>query len=270
MAFLGKTVRLNRLVPQEDGLYLGLTVDHAMARGVMPGLDTIEDTLAKLLAGEPNAITMHKGIADSCFGPYAGKVPLVLKCSTFSPYQPDADVIVADVEEAVRMGADAVSVGCIVGGNNQPEQIRTLSQFSKAAAEVGMPLVTHIYPRGNLIAPEDRMAWKNVLYAARVAAELGIDFIKTNYPGNKADFEKVVRGTPTRVMVAGGAPGGTIESYLQMTRDVIDAGGKGVTYGRFVFQYKNPTALVKTLRKIIHEGYSVKQAQEYLAELEHE
>ena len=27
MAFLGKSVRLNRLMPQGDGLYLGLTVD---------------------------------------------------------------------------------------------------------------------------------------------------------------------------------------------------------------------------------------------------
>ncbi|RGX56473.1 MULTISPECIES: class I fructose-bisphosphate aldolase [Anaerotruncus] len=268
MAFLGKSVRLNRLMPQGDGLYLGLTVDHAMARGVLPGLDTIADTLEKLLAGDPNAITMHKGIAEHCFEQYAGRVPLVLKCSTFSPYQPGADVIVADIEEAVRMGADAVSVGCIVGGDNQPEQIRTLSEFSKAAASAGMPLVTHIYPRGNLIAQEDRMAWQNVLYAARVAAELGVDLIKTNYPGSPEDFEKVVRGTPTRVLVAGGAPGGTIDSYLQMTRDVIDAGGKGVTYGRFVFQYQNPTALVKTLRKIVHEGYSVRQAKEYLAELE--
>ena len=89
------------------------------------------------------------------------------------------------------------------------------------------------------------MAWQNVLYAARVAAELGVDLIKTNYPGSPEDFEKVVRGTPTRVLVAGGAPGGTIDSYLQMTRDVIDAGGKGVTYGRFVFQY---TTVVPVIR----------------------
>ena len=166
------------------------------------------------------------------------------------------------------MGADAVSVGCIVGGDNQPGQLRNLSQFSKAAASVGMPLVTHIYPRGNLIAPEDRTAWQNVLYAARVAAELGVDLIKTSYPGNIDDFAKVVDGTPSRVLVAGGAPRGSIDGYLQMTHDVIAAGGHGVTYGRFVFQSGNPAALVKTLRKIIHENYSVKEAKEYLRELE--
>ncbi len=270
MTFLGKTVRMNRLMPYGDDRYLGLTVDHAMARGVLPGLDHIDKTLQEMVAGGPDAITMHKGIAALCYEPYAGRVPLVLKCSTFSPYQPDEDVIVADVEEAVRMGADAVSVGCIVGGDNQPEQLRNLSQFSKAAASAGMPLVTHIYPRGNLIAAKDRTAWQNVLYATRVAAELGVDLIKTNYPGNIDDFAKVVSGTPTRVLVAGGTPSGSIDSYLQMTHDVISAGGHGVTYGRFVFQYGNPSALVKTLRRIIHENCSVKEAKEYLDELENQ
>ncbi len=269
MAFLGKEIRLNRLMPEGDGLYLGLTVGHAMARGVIRGLDTIDDTLQKMVAGGPNAITMHKGIAENCFAPYAGKVPLVLKCSTFSPYQPDCDVIVADVEEGVRMGADAISVGCIVGGDNQPGQIHNLSKFAKAAASAGMPLISHIYPRGNLIPAGERYAWENVLYAARVAAELGVDLIKTNYPGNRSDFEKVVAGTPTRVLVAGGEVGNDVISYLQMARDVIDAGGKGITFGRVIFQYKNPPAFIKALYKIIHENSSVKEAMQYMADLEH-
>lgn len=76
---IGKEIRLKRLIPGTDGKYFGLTVDHAIARGVMPGLDTIDDTLSKMVAGGPNAITMHKGIAEKCFAPYAGKVALVLK-----------------------------------------------------------------------------------------------------------------------------------------------------------------------------------------------
>lgn len=35
-----KEIRLKRLMPTEDGKYFGLTVDHAMGRGVMKGLDT--------------------------------------------------------------------------------------------------------------------------------------------------------------------------------------------------------------------------------------
>ena len=268
MPFLGKNVRLNRLMPEGDGLYLGLTVDHAMARGVMPGLDCIDDTLAKLVAGGPNAITMHKGIAEHCFSKYAGKVPLVLKCTTFSPYQPDSDVTVADVEEGVRLGADAVSVGCIVGGHNQEQQIHNLSVFSKAAEAAGMPLVSHIYPRGDMIDSDKRSRVENVLYATRTAAELGVDLIKTNYTGDPDSFAKVVQGTPAMVLVAGGVNVRSVSDFLQMTRDVVDAGGRGVTYGRFVFSYSNPTALVKTLYAVIHKGYKVTEAMEYLKELE--
>ena len=110
---IGKEIRLKRLMPTEDGKYFGLTVDHAMGRGVMKGLDTIDDTIAKMVAGGPNAITMHKGIAEHCFAPYAGKTCLVLKLTTFGVYHYESDVQVASVEEAIAMGADAVSVGCI-------------------------------------------------------------------------------------------------------------------------------------------------------------
>lgn len=265
---LGKEIRLKRIMRQGDGHYLGLTVDHAISRGVLPGLDTIDETLAKLVAGKPNAITMHKGIAEHCFAKYAGEVPLVLKCTAFGLYHFDEDVPVADVEEAVRLGADAVSVGCIVGGDNQPQQMHMLSQFSKSAELAGMPLISHIYPRGNQIGKADQYAWENVAYAARIAAELGVDIIKTNYTGDQESFAKVVASAPTRVAIAGGEHSNSVREFLQMTRDVMDAGAIGVTYGRFVFQYKNPAALVKAVDLIVHGNSTVKEALELLDMLE--
>ena len=101
---IGKEIRLKRLIPGTDGKYFGLTVDHAIARGVMPGLDTIDDTLSKMVAGGPNAITMHKGIAEKCFAPYAGKVALVLKLTTFGVYHFDEDVQVANVRRDFSWG----------------------------------------------------------------------------------------------------------------------------------------------------------------------
>lgn len=86
----------------------------------MRGLDTFQKTIDDMCAGGPDAITMHKGLAERCFGQHAGITPLVLKCTTFSPYQPDFDTPVATVEEGVRLGADAVSIGCIVCGDKQP------------------------------------------------------------------------------------------------------------------------------------------------------
>ena len=265
---LGKDIRLKRLIPGEDGRYFGLTVDHAMARGVMPGLDCVADTIGKLAAGGPNAITMHKGIADACFAPYAGVVPLSIKLTTFGITHPDEDVQVATVEEAVSYGADAVSVGCIVGGDNQPRQLAMLGEISREAKKFNMPLICHIYPRGNQIPLEDRKKVENVIYAARTAAELGADIVKTTYTGSTESFEKVVSSVPTRVAIAGDTGYNNVKDFLQMTRDVLNSGAVGVTYGRFVFSYPNTTALVKTLSKMIHEDIGVNEAMEYLAYLE--
>lgn len=267
MGFLGKDVRMNRLFGK-DGRYLGITVDHAMARGVLPGLDHIGETLKKIVAGCPDAITMHKGIAERCFAPYAGKIPLILKCSTFSPYQPDLDTVVADIDEAVRFGADAASIGCMVCGDTQPGQIAAMAKMSKEANNAGMPLFAHIYPRGNRIAKEDFCKEEFTAYAARIGAELGIDLVKTNYTGDLKSFEQVAQSCPTRLAVAGGQPGKDIRYYMQMTHDVLEAGAVGVTYGRFVFQYRDPASLIRALASIIHGNASVKEAMELLEHLE--
>ncbi len=267
MAFLGKAVRLARLLNRQSGKLLGVTVDHSIARGLMAGLMPIQSTIDRIVKGAPDALTMHKGIAEQCFGAHAGAAALILKCSSFSPFQPGVDTWVTDVEEGVRLGADAVSMGCIVGGPEQPEQLRQLGQMAKQAASLGMPLVAHIYPRGSLIAKQDQHDWKNVAYAVRAGAELGVDIIKTSYTGSPETFRKVVDSCPTRVVVAGGEVGGQIVDYLAMTRDIMDAGAAGVAYGRFVWEYRHIPELIRVLAFLIHENGTVREAAELLKDL---
>ncbi|HHY93184.1 MAG TPA: fructose-bisphosphate aldolase [Firmicutes bacterium] len=258
--FLGKEVRLNRLLDPTSKRFVGITVDHAMARGVLPGLVNIKETVAKVVAGRPNAITMHKGIAEKVFPPYAGQVPFILKSTTFAPYHPKYDTPVADVEEAVRLGADAISVGVIVGGPEQTAQLSHLARISKEAAAAGLPLVAHIYPRGSEVKdPKDPAA---VAYAVRAAAELGVDIAKTNWTGSAESFAKVVAACPAYVVIAGGAPGNDLETYLRMTWEGIQAGMAGVTYGRFVWEDRNPAAVIAALKAIVHQGATVDEALE--------
>jgi len=267
MAFLGKEIRLKRLLNGKSGKLLAITVDHSIARGIQTGLIPIQKTIDRIVAGAPDAITMHKGIADMCFQPHAGKTALILKCSSFSPYQPGFDTWVTDVEEAVRMGADAASMGCILGGSEQPEQLRQLGLMAKQAMSFGMPLVAHIYPRGDFIEKKDQYTWKNVAYAVRAGAELGVDIIKTNYTGSPDTFAKVIEACPARVVVAGGEVGNKIEDYLRMTRDLMDIGAAGVTYGRFVWEYEYIAELVKVLKFIIHDNGSFSDAVKLLDDL---
>lgn len=267
MAFLGKEIRLKRLLNEKSGKILAITVDHSIARGIQTGLIPIKNTIDRIVAGKPDAITMHKGIAESCFAPHAGKTALILKCSSFSPYQPGFDTWVTDMEEVVRLGADAASMGCIVGGPEQPEQLRQLGLIAKQAASFGMPLVAHIYARGSFIEKKAQYDWKNVAYAVRAGAELGVDIIKTSYTGTPETFAKVVEACPARVVVAGGEVGSKIEDYLKMTRDIMDVGGAGVTYGRFVWEYEHIPELIAALKFIIHDNGSYQDAVKLLADL---
>lgn len=268
MAMLGKAVRMSRLINSQSNKMMAITVDHSISRGIMHGLIPIQETIDKIIAGGPDAITMTKGIAEICLPKHAGKVSLLLKCSSYSPVQPTYDVCFGDVEEGVRMGADAVSVGAILLGDHQAEQIRDIGLISKQCMAAGMPLIGHIYPKGESVKPEDRTKWENIAYCVRAGAELGVDIIKTTYTGDPVTMEKVVRSCPARVVIQGGDVGNTVEDYIKMTREALDVGVGGVTFGRFVWEYRDITSLVKTLRSVIHENLDIKTALEMLHDLE--
>ena len=268
MAMLGKAVRMSRLINSQSNKMMAITVDHSISRGIMHGLIPIQETIDKIIAGGPDAITMTKGIAEICLPKHAGKVSLLLKCSSYSPVQPTYDVCFGDVEEGVRMGADAVSVGAILLGDHQAEQIRDIGLISKQCMAAGMPLIGHIYPKGESVKPEDRTKWENIAYCVRAGAELGVDIIKTTYTGDPISMEKVVKSCPARVVIQGGDVGNTVEDYIKMTREALDVGVGGVTFGRFVWEYRDITSLVKTLRSVIHENIDIKTALEMLHDLE--
>lgn len=266
MAFLGKDVRLRRLLNKESGRLLAIALDHAIAWGVIEGIEDIQATLDTVAASEPDAITLHKGIAERCMGKWAGHQPFILKCSSFSPFHVNYDTYTAAVEEALRLGADAVALGVTIGGKEQPELLSNLALFTEKAADYGLPVVTHIYPKGELISPDQRFSYKNIAYAARTAAELGVDIVKTYYTGDPESYRRVIDACPARVVVSGGPRLDNLEDVLQMTRDAVDAGAAGITYGRNVWQRGDAGLVIKALKAIIHKGADVKEALEILAE----
>lgn len=270
MAMLGKAVRMSRLVNPKSDKMMAITVDHSISRGIMTGLIPIQDTIDKIIAGGPNAITMTKGIAELCFTKHAGDgTSLLLKCSSYSPVAPTCDAVFGDAEEGVRMGADGVSIGMMVLGDYQNEQVSAVGRLSKQCASLGMPLVGHIYPKGESVAKEDQTKWENIAYAVRAGAELGVDIIKTTYTGDYKTMAKVVEACPARVCIQGGNSCHTIEDYMQMTYDAINkANVGGVVFGRFVWSYPDITSLVKALGSIIHEKATPEQAMEMLRDLE--
>ena len=266
MSALGFAIRANRLMSRRPGRLLDITVDHGIARGVLPGLEDIAALIEAIVATAPDAITLQKGIAEKCFPPYAGQVPLILKCSSYSPFHRDFDAMTASIEEAVALGADAAAMGVIIGGARQAEALTLLGGFTREARQCGLPTVAHIYPRGELIPGDEHYKTEQVRYAARVGAELGVDFIKTHYTGSAESFAEVVEASPALVLAAGGVSAEDGPAFLRQARAVMDAGAAGLACGRFVWTYPDMPALMRALKLIIHDDGSAEAAIELLGE----
>ena len=275
MSMLGKEIRMSRLVNPKSNKMMAITVDHSISRGIagMTGIQDVQSAIDKILLGKPDAVTMTKGIAERCMPQHAGDpASILMKISNPAPANPTRDVVFGTVDEAIRMGADGVSMGAIMMGDFQGDQIEKVGMIAEECMRKGMPLIGHVYPKGENVSMEGRTAWENIAYCVRSACELGMDIVKTTYTGDPDSMAKVVSCVPSsfRIVIQGGDACNTLDDYLQMTRDAMDCGVGGVTMGRFVWDYRDVTALVITLRYIIHEGYSVKEAKELLAQLEND
>ena len=162
------------------------------------------------------------------------------------------------VEEAIRLGADAVSVHINVGAKEEPEMLHKLGTISDKCDEWSMPLVAMMYARGeNVKDPNDPDV---VAHAARIGAEAGADLIKVVYTGDISSFKKVVRGCPVPLVIAGGPKADSDREILDMCHDAMQAGAKGVTFGRNIFQHSCPPSMVRALYEIIMRGKTPEEA----------
>ena len=267
MTTLGKAVRLARLKNADSGRILTVALDHAPSYGLLEGLEDIDRVVEQVAGAEPDAIMLMKGPAERCFRPYAGRIALILKSSTLSPFHPEHDVWVNSVEDAVRLGADAISMAVTIGSTHQPQILANLAALVREAERAGMPVIAHAYPNGGLVPPAERFSLERVGYAARLAMELGVDIVKTFYTGSSETFAEVVaRAAPALVVAAGGPRLDTEAEVLRMAHGVVQARCAGITFGRNIWQSDRIFQMIRALKLIVHGDRSVEEALASLRE----
>src|ERR1017187_6058178 len=108
---LGKQIRLNRIFSHPSGRICSVAVDHFVgyAEKLPPGLTDLPKTIAAVVRGRPDAITMQKGTAWTCWPAHAGKIPLIMQAGCFTPDE-RINEILTDPEECLRAGADAIAI----------------------------------------------------------------------------------------------------------------------------------------------------------------
>jgi predicted phospho-2-dehydro-3-deoxyheptonate aldolase len=239
-------------------------MDHGVTVGPIKGLTNMQNIVDQLLLGDVDAVVINRGIAKTVDAGNAGLIVHLFGCTQHCP-DPNNKVQICSVADAVRLGADAVSVHVNVGAKQEAQMLSLMGEVACECDDYGMPLLAMMYPRGPAI--KDPHAVDVVAHAARLGAELGADIVKTNYTGDAESFKQVVNGCPVPVVIAGGPKAETTRDVLQMVKDSVTAGGAGVSIGRNVFQHEDPTKMVKALSALIHGGASVDEALKVLGEM---
>ncbi|MBD0740980.1 fructose-bisphosphate aldolase [Streptomyces sp. CBMA152] len=246
----GTALRLARLSGHGDGRFLLIPLDHSVSDGPITTAAGFHDLVHDLVAGGADGIVVHKGRARLIDPQLLSTCSLIvhLSASTVHAGDTDAKVLVADVEEAVRLGADAVSVHVNIGSDTEAAQLADLGTVAAACDRWGMPLLAMIYPRGprmtGLPSPE------LVAHVVNVAADLGADLVKTVVASPSERMAEVVASCPVPVLVAGGAD--SRQSLPDFARTALASGCQGLAVGRRIFTSPTPRQVVRELADIVH------------------
>jgi len=276
----GKRTRLHRILRSHglgNGTALFLPYDQGLEHGprdffANPAATDPRYIIKLALEGGFNGIAIQIGLAEKFYWEFAGEVPLVLKLNgkTDIPAIDPLSPVNATVEDAVRLGADAVGYTLYVGSPAQEQDFSQLRSVREDAARLGMPLIVWSYPRGSFVDSKGgKDSFYAVDYAARTASELGADVVKVNFPhpekqsGVPQDYvrdvsaqqaiDAVVRSAGrTLLLVSGGERAGD-EAMLDKARQSMEGGATGLIFGRNVWQRSHEESLrfAEQLREIL-------------------
>lgn len=284
---LGKKTRLYRMLYEHgpgNGTLMILPIDQGIEHGPVdffpnPPSEDPDYQYRLALEGGYSAIALHIGLAEKYSRKYAGKVPLILKINGKSNIPSDENAfspLTSTVEDAIRLGADAVGYTLYVGSPAQDKDIQQLNNVRFECERYGMPLIVWAYPRGSAIAPKGgRDSLYAVDYAARLACEFGADVVKLNVPKIEEDkmdklpkpyntlklsyeesIAKVVRSAGKTMVLFSGGSKQSDEDLLHKAKAAMDNGATGLIFGRNLWQREFSDALKMTsnIKKLMLES----------------
>lgn len=261
---IGKQIRLERIMNRDTGRAVIVPLDHGVSAGPIPGIIGLRDSVGKIAEGGADAIVIHKGNVPRGHRGKGKDIGLIIHLSASTSLSPDPDskVLVCTVEEAIQLGADAISIHVNLGAEDEKDMLKDFGKISKQCMQWGMPLLAMVYTRGKKIKDEHDV--NAVKHAARVAEELGADIVKVSYTGDAQSFNEVTQGCTIPVLIAGGEKAKDDCEVLTHIKNSILAGGAGVSIGRNVFQHPNPDLMTKAVFSIVHGNKSVEEAKKIL------
>jgi DhnA family fructose-bisphosphate aldolase class Ia len=266
-------MRMKRVI-DPAGVSIICALDHGMTSPqFLEPLADIQERTSEAVAGGANVIMMSKGMIRACAPAFSPTTSLALLLSASADPGAGASggsevVQIAAVDEALRAGADAVVLFVALSGRAEAAMIRTLAAVGGHCERAGMPFIAEAeYPTTYATVEDlkDTYGFDYLARNVRLCSELGADIVKTNWPGDRELFAKLVAATSgLPVVLAGGSRLDDLELLTRMEQ-AMDAGAIGCSVGRNIFMHPSPEALTRSLARVIREGWSATKAHEELA-----
>ena len=261
MADIGKTRRLARMFDARSGRMLCLALDHGMQVGTIAGIEDPARLLDAAMKAGVNAVIVNPGMLVRHGHRFAGGPAVILRVDqttmwrhgTGTGYADTHNRQVANVEEAVQMGAEAVITYLFTCNNRPEEETRSFEISGRVASECRKWGLVHVIEamaaKGGFARHDDPDV---IAMNCRIAGEIGADIIKTDWCSDTARFHAIATQSLAPVVVAGGPARARFEDTLNNAQTAIAAGATGLMFGRNVFEQQDPGAALKQLAKVVH------------------
>ncbi len=245
----GKTIRLRRLFPDPKRRLFSVPLDHAVSMGPIDGLEELSPLANDLQSNGADLLIVTKGAVRE-IAPILRPSTLLgvhISASTSLGSTSNRKVLVGTAEEAVALGADLLSVQVNFGVPEEPEMLIDLGEAADQCRALGLPLLCMAYvKKANGGSPDE------LRHAARAAADLGADIVKTSYPGSREEFARLCRTTPVPVLIGGGVRLDDETAFLAIVAESVASGGAGICIGRNLFQRPPVGPLARRIASLLH------------------
>jgi DhnA family fructose-bisphosphate aldolase class Ia len=245
----GKSIRLRRLFPNPQRKLFSVPLDHAFSMGPIDGLEELAPLATELQAGGADLLIVSKGAVRELAPVLTPTTLLGVHVSASTSLGPTSNHkrLVGTAAEAVSLGADVLSVQVNFGVAEEGDMLTDLGTAADQCRQLGLPLLCMAYVKKVNGGTPDELR-----HAARAAADLGADIVKTSYPGSEDEFARLCRTTPVPVLIGGGARLEDETAFLRVVEESIRAGGAGICIGRNLFQRPPVTGLAHRIAALLH------------------
>lgn len=244
--------RLGRLFHPVSGRAVVLPLDHGVGEGMLPGLEAVGSLLHLLGGRGVQGVVLNKGPARALGAGVPLSVNVIVQLSGGTKHALPAygRTVVCSVGEALRLGADAVSLQINIGNDQEDRMLADFGAMADEAHQAGLPVLAIIAPRGGHIVNE--LDPSLISHCIRLGSELGADITGVPYSGDPESFSEAVEASGTPVLVTGGPGRGDQSRLLALMDEALRCGAAGLCVGRNIFQNPDPGQALDQVLELAH------------------